>query len=266
MGYAVIMFGVLLVMSFVVATAYNYGIAKESQIVPLKAKNIYAERETEKAQTGLTIVNTCLAGAGLYTQTGDVGPYILNLTVRNNGSIVLNPNNSTIFYNTSYVPFNVATGTAWVPLINSTMLAQNIFIYSSDANYPLRLMTVASNGITTIAPTAPTDFSGYASSDYSSYFFNWTASTDDTGIAYYILYQSPPDGFGNVCPPDIENTTIIPGNTSTVGFIAPCFQHQCPNAHFRMTAVDNAGNMGMQSVTLRCWPVTTDKDCKTGWQ
>ena len=38
MGYTLIMFGVLLVMSVVMVTAVNYGIAKDSQIAPIKLR------------------------------------------------------------------------------------------------------------------------------------------------------------------------------------------------------------------------------------
>lgn len=128
MGYAFIIFGVLLIMSLVLVTAYNYGIVKDSQIAPFKAKNIYAERETDKAQTALTINYTCLAspGADLSWDRQDCrfsngssgncddyryvtahgtqqtsGPHTLYIGVRNNGSTVLNSTRATVLYNAS---------------------------------------------------------------------------------------------------------------------------------------------------------------------
>ncbi len=261
MGYAVIMFVVLLLLSVSIALSANYGMSKDSQEAPLLAENAYAEREGGKMQTGITIVNTCFSGSGLYTTgSGGYGPYTLNLTVKNNGSIVLNPNKSTIFYNTSYVSFNVITGQVWTPLTNSTMLAPNIFIYSSDMNYPLRLEAVTNNGIKAIAPTSPSNFWGETNGN-ESYSFGWTHSTDDDGIAYYLLYKSNSNGFSGQCPdPNLINITILPGNINSTFYPSPCTP-PCPVASFFLTAVDNIGNMGIQSMTVYCWPQTTDKPC-----
>lgn len=265
MGYAVIMFVILLLMAVTISLTTNYGVSKDSQEAPLLAENAYAEREAGKAQTGLTIVNTCLSGSYRYVDpTGPAnqfGPYTLNLTVRNNGSIVLNPKNSTIFYNISYVPFNVATGEVWTPLTNSTMLAPNIYIYSSDANYPLRLMMAASNGITTIAPTTPTNFSGVSIKANTTYSFTWNASTDDIGIAYYILYgiKNNPSA---TCPPTIDYISVIPGNytTTSLNYQVLC-DPNCNTDYFFMVAVDTEGNMGIPTVTLVCNPGQGQPQC-----
>lgn len=157
MGYAVIMFGVLLVMSLVVATAYNYGIAKESQIAPLKAKNIYAERETEKAQTDLVVAATKINGTAIYTSV-DKSPNLLNLhlTIKNNGSIVLNPNKYSILLNRSWIWINSTSDNVTPPLLNSTTSSLNLSVTPSSAPMQsLSLLVVAGNGIKTITPTSP---------------------------------------------------------------------------------------------------------------
>ncbi len=265
MGYAIVMFGVLLVMSLVVVTAYNYGIAKDSEVAPLKAENIYAERETGKVQTGLTIVDTCLSGSSTYNAASSgYGPHTLYLTVRNNGSTVLNPYNSTIFYNTSYFPFTVTSGgNVWAPLINTSIEVAGIYIYSSGGDYPpLRLMMATSNGITAIAPTSPINFSGQSVKANSSYTFSWTSSTDDTGVANYFLYavKTKPDS----CPPvNINAIRYIPGNyTSTsLDYEYACPDSSCPQMYFFIVAVDTEENMGVRSVTLNCNPPVTGKTC-----
>ncbi len=269
MGYALIMFGVLLVMSVVMVTAVNYGIAKDSQVAPLRAENIYAEREMGKAQTELTINNTCLDGGGGYTGGNGIN-YVLWLTVKNNGSTVLNPNNLTLFYNLSYYTFSATTdvdsavpfGNVLSPLINSTIKVSNIIIDVPDANYPLRLMLAASNGVKAIAPTAPNNFTGRSDDANTSYSFSWNPSTDDTGIGYYILYAFPnsPDS----CPQqDYYRTfTIIPGNSTSSGMSKSlACEGNCPHTYFYLTAVDLDGNMGIQSVTLDCNPPQTGQPC-----
>ncbi|MFZ2410238.1 MAG: hypothetical protein WAW23_01575 [Candidatus Methanoperedens sp.] len=263
MGFAVIMFVALMVMSVVMITAVTYGVVKDSQIAPLKAENIYAEREAGKAQTGLTIVNTCLSGQYPYLgrQSAQFGPYTLYLTVRNNGSVVLNPKNSTIFYNLSYFPFDVTSGNVWTPLTNSSMQVPNIYIYNVEYIYPLRLMMTASNGVKTIAPTTPTNFSGQAIKANTTYTFSWNSATDDTRVAYYLLYgmTSLPSA---VCPPTIDYITQIPGNytATSMDYQVMCTP-SCNTDYFYLTAVDTDGNMGVQSVTLKCIP-GQNKDCE----
>lgn len=264
MGYALTMFGVLLIMSVVMVTAANYGIAKDSQIAPLKAKNVYAEREMGKVQTGITIVNTCLSGGYRYVDptspAGQYGPYTLNITVRNNGSIVLNPKNSTMFYNSSYVPFNVTTGEVWTPLINSTILVQNIYIYSSDANYPLRLMMATSNGVTTIAPTTPTNFSGrnYGNTTFE---FKWNSSQDDKGISYYLIYKFEGSA-QDTCPKTPDDIFWVAGNQTSMTASIPCPQ-PCKTKYLYMVAVDVDGNMAIPSKTIKC-PGQSNNPCEGG--
>lgn len=113
-------FVVLFMMSMVFAAVGNYGSEKDGQIAPLKAEDIYADREAGKAQTSLTILNTCLSYPDRYITAEGTntisGPHTLNMVVKNNRSTVLNPNISTVLYNSSYTPFLVANFNAtWVP-------------------------------------------------------------------------------------------------------------------------------------------------------
>ena len=259
------MFGLLLIMSVVIGTAVNYGIAKDSQTAPLKAKNTYAGIKTGQAQTGLTIVNTCLNGQGDYTAWNGNGPYTLWLTVKNNGSTVLNPNNATVFFNLTYSNFSVTTnvsnstpfGNVWSPLKNITISVPNIYIY--NINYPnglipYRLMMAASNGITAIAPTTPVNFGGTVIKSNTTYSFWWNASYDAAGIAYYLLngFDNKPDGS---CPSPVSYFITIPGNyTSTAMDYQVMCNPSCNTDYFYLTAVDNDGNMGVQSYTLKCIP------------
>jgi hypothetical protein len=208
MGYAIIMFGVLLAAIVVMSTVVTYGIAKDSQTAPLKARNIYAGIKTEQAQTGLTIVNTCLSGSDRYTigQGSNTisGPYILYLNVSNNGSIVLNSTKATVIYNNSFTTFTTS-GNVWTPMKNATMQVSNVYIPSPNSPAPgtaLRLLVAAENGVSAIAPTTITNFTVYsAGSNNNTDVFTWDPSQDQKGIYQYIVYgflNSPP----SQCPWD----------------------------------------------------------------
>lgn len=269
MGYAFIIFVVLLASALVIATGAVYGVVKDSQKAPLRALNDYANIKTDQAQTGITIVNTCLSGNGAYVTTSNgAGPYTLWLTVKNNGSTVLNPYKSTVLYNSSYSSFSVTTGVGssvpfgqvWTPLNNTTMSVPNILIY--NLNYPYRLMIAAPNGITAIAPTTPTNFSGQSDKSNTTYDFNWSASTDDKGIAYYLVYDLKQPGS---CPlSQLQYIFQIQGNatSSDLSYSYACPNPPCQNTYFFITAVDTEGNMGIPSVVLNCNPPTSGQLCK----
>ncbi len=280
MGFAFIIFVALFASVLVIATAAVYGAAKDSQKAPLKALNDYAGIKTDQAHTRITINATCLAGTGPYTNVknnGGPGPYTLWLTDLNNGSTVLNPKNSTILFNLSYFTFSVTAGVGsstpfgnvWTPLNKTNMSVPNIMIY--NLNYPYRLMVAAANGVTAVAPTTPTNFSGWIDSTNSSYFFSWNASTDAAGVAYYLIYDSKNPGS---CPNDINANQIfqVPGSITSSDLFAlygwndTCTGGSCPNTNFFITAVDNLGNMGVQSVTINCNPPqsNTKNPCTEG--
>lgn len=286
MGYTVAMFAILLLTSAVIITAANYGIAKDSQVTPLQAENIYAGRETGKAQTGLTIVTACLgpeesskrylSGQG---SSSISGPHTLSLFVRNNGSTILKPSISTVLYNTSYVNFTVTNWdkddsdkkwdsptqydlghvcrdededngglTVWTPLSYICMKVSNIYIPTPDSPAPgteLRLLVTAENGVSTIAPTSPINFTGRYSSN--NYIFSWNASYDEDGIAYYRIYGLKNNGDLGDCH-HYDTFQEIPGNATTAS--VPC--SSCSDQWFYITAVDKLQNEGVQSRTLKC--------------
>ncbi len=256
MGFAIIMFVVLLIASLVIATVVTYGIAKDSQIAPLKAENIYAGIKTDQAQTGLTIVNTCLSGNDRYT-TGQgsntiSGPYTLYLNVSNNGSIVLNSTKATVFYNNSFTTFTLTSGNVWTPMNNASMQVSNIYIPtpgSPDPYTALRLLVVAENGVSAIAPTTPTNFNTIFDKITNIYIFSWNASMDKMGIDHYLIYTFPTSA-PITCPINPSYTQWVAGNQTNVSFINPCTS--CKTTFFFMTAVDLGGNMAIQSRTLRC--------------
>ncbi len=314
MGYTVAMFGILLITAAVIITVANYGIAKDSQVTPLKAENIYADRETGKAQTGITILNTCLGYPDRYiTATGTnliSGPHILNMIVKNNRSTVLKPNISTVLYNASYTNFTVAGFNAtwafgslgmggvycddwengvceeddgeieievregfcypghdednpysadvvnvWPPLTSVCMKVFNIFIPTPNSpapGVPLKLSVLAENGVSTIAPTSPTNFNGTWVNG-TNYTLSWNASFDTDGIAYYRIYGI---GTNNSNPEHLwekigqcdqyQNLTAIIGNRTSV-----TIKGTDPEV-FYVTAVDNLQNEGIQSRSIKC--------------
>lgn len=255
MGFAVIMFGSLLVACVVMVTAVTYGIEKESQVVPLEAVNDYAAREGRKAQTGLTIVNTCIDLSNEYNAPsigGGASPgfHNLYLTVKNNGSIVLNSTKTTVLYNSSYINFLVTSqGTVWAPLTNASFAVSNIWL---DPNIPssgpeLRLLVAAENGVSAIAPTTPTNFSVTLDSKSNTYSFSWKASRDDEGIDHYIIYKFD-NSAPTTCPINPSYVQWVAGNQTNVTFTSLGIT----TTYIFMTAVDLGGNMAIHSRTFIC--------------
>lgn len=255
MGLAVIMFGSLLAACVVMVTVVTYGIEKESQLAPLDAVNDYAAREGGKMQTGLTIVNTCLtclSGTCEYTNPPNPNEpsfHVLNLTIKNNGSIVLNSTKVTVLYNTSYIQYRVTSaGNVWTPLTNASLEISNIYL---DPKSPpptgpeLMLLVAAENGVSANAPTSPTNF--IITFDKGTYTYSWNASKDDEGIDYYLIYEV--GSTSTTCPITPMYIHRIDGNKTGVSL--PC-TGSCSTTYFFMTAVDLGGNMAIQSRTLRC--------------
>ncbi|MCZ7396370.1 MAG: hypothetical protein O8C68_11260 [Candidatus Methanoperedens sp.] len=292
MGYAVTMFGVLLIMSAVMMTTYNYGIAKDSQTAPLQAKNDYAARETGKAQTVLTVVQTCIYPldaakdryvTGFTNNKEKSGPYSFNLTVRNNGSIVLNSSkptviyisrntsNKTVIYNSSYVGFPKTPRNVWAPQTNASLNVSGVTIntpYDWDFHMgtapfgielidlfanpwdELRILVAAENGITVIPPTSPINFTGVEGwsgvNCCVNVTFRWNASYSANGIAFYRLYLFTTATTGH-CPPTPYAIIQIPANSTSYFLANPICE---PVAY--VTAVDKLGNEGVPSRALDC--------------
>ncbi len=253
MGFAFIIFVALFAAALVIATAVMYGVAKDSQRAPLRALNDYAGIKTGQAQTGVTIVNTCLSLDNEYTDPQkSPGVHNLYLTVKNNRSTVLNSTKVTVLYNASYINFTVnSAGNVWAPLANTTLQVSNLYL---DPNTPppgplLRLLVSAENGVVAIAPTTPTNFSyTFFDKTTGTYSFVWNASIDNMGIAYYLIYgfQTAPTG---PCPITPDTTQRVNGNQTNITFI---YCQSCSTTFFFMTAVDYGGNMAIQSRTFRC--------------
>ncbi|MCZ7357047.1 MAG: hypothetical protein O8C66_13615 [Candidatus Methanoperedens sp.] len=285
MGYAVIMFGVLLIMSVVMGIAVNYGIAKDSQVAPLKAENDYAAREAGKAQTALTIVQTCIqtqSGDGRYVDAhgNDLSEqYFFNLTVRNNGSIVLNSSKPTVIYlsrktsnniyNSSKIGFPRTPGNVWAPRTNASLNISDITINTPDVGFggctdnscysknpwdELRILVAAENGVIVIPPTSPINFTGIVGTNTSKINLSWNASYDVDGIAYYRIYAFEDDGgndFPNdFCPPRAISITQIPANATFYSYNRPIYINDI--TIYYLTAVDNLGNEGVPSRTIDC--------------
>src|SRR3990170_1971636 len=151
MGYAFIMFVVLLLMSVVVIRVANYGIEKDSQIAPLKAENAYAEREGGKMQTDMVVLATKVNGTKKYTSASGLAsdPLNLFLTVKNNGSISLNPLKYSILLNSTWVWINSTSDNSTPPMNYSNTSSWNL------TEKPLRMTLAAENGVKVIVPTAP---------------------------------------------------------------------------------------------------------------
>lgn len=260
MGYAFIIFGVLLASALIMAIVVTYGVAKDSQKAPLKALNDYANIKTNQAQTGLTIGNTCLNGTAEYnnpSNNGNPNPgyHYLYLNVSNNGSTVLNSTKATVLYNASYINFTVTSlGNVWVPLKNTSYIVSNLYLDPGNPgngipgnSYPgpeLRLLVAAENGVSAIAPTTPFNFTvNLVGTNYS---FTWNASKDNIGIAYYLIYEF--NGAPTACPINPSYTLWVAGN-QTRALIA-CTT--CSTTYFFMTAVDSGGNMAIHSRTWIC--------------
>ncbi|MFH1322982.1 MAG: hypothetical protein ABIH80_04000, partial [Methanobacteriota archaeon] len=114
----------------------------------------------------------------------------------------------------------------------------------------------AENGVSTIAPTSPINFTGMRSSSW--YNFRWNASYDEDGIAYYRLYgdrYSGGMGSQNYCD-NYDIIAEIPGNRTYFN----CPDWLCGSGggggsqrdYFRLSAIDTLQNEGVQSRTIKC--------------
>jgi hypothetical protein len=136
------------------------------------------------------------------------------------------------------------------------MMASNIYIYNNipPEGPKLRLLVTAENGVSTIAPTSPTNFTGFKTPDNRTYSFSWNASYDEDGIAYYRLYAIDRGGDRGECPPKTYAIEEIPGNTNSLAFNYTIAPSGINTDYFYVTAVDTLQNEGVQSRTLKCNP------------
>lgn len=263
MGYAVIMFVALMIMSVVMITAVTYGIEKDSQVAPLKARNVYAERETGKAQTDLVVNATKINGTAIYTcvQGASCTPNVLNLylTIKNNGSIVLNPRQYSIILNRSWVWINSTSNNVTPPLGNSSTSSLNLTVTPPTApmNF-LSLLVSAGNGVKVITPTSPiinkNNISIYPypldQSNWWSLDITWLPSLGEMWpIDHYTLYYMNTTNI---------NEAIVKNNV-TIGFTTDATRNYHlgqafpkggnPSFYIWISATDTHGNEGLPSNT-----------------
>ena len=257
MGYALIMFAVLLLMSVVVITVSSYGIAKDSQVAPLKAEDVYAEREAGKAQTDFAVVATKINGTAIYTYPDAAGlPITLNLhlTIKNNGSIVLDPRKYSILLNRSWVWINSTSNNVSTPLENSSTYSKDLI--ATPASKPMKslsLIVTSENGIKIITPTAPIINESSYSLDVSK-----------TDNCYYNLTLSWSPSFAEIWPLSHytiyftdDATDIIDKNYARIGLTTgPNTNFVAENAFRKPGGGNCAGGPGNSSVYV--WVSATD--------
>ncbi len=158
MGYAVIMFSIMLLMAIAISLSANYGMSKDSEEAPLLAQNAYADREGGKGQTDIVVVATKINGTATYTSTDNNLPNLLNLflSIKNNGSVILNPYKYSIILNRSWVWINSTSNNVTSPLDTSNTSSNNLTVTPKDAPMgSISLLVSTGNGINVITPTSP---------------------------------------------------------------------------------------------------------------
>ena len=142
---------------------------------------------------------------------------------------------------TSTVTFNgVSAGTAssW----SATSIGVTVPPAATTGNVVVTVGGVVSNGVgftvmpDTTPPTAPTNLFATASSNFSTQIqLSWTASTDNVGIASYLIERCQGTGCTN-----FAQLVSIPGNSTLAadGSVAPASTYS-----YRVRAADAAGNL-----------------------
>ena len=260
MGYAVIMFVIMLLLAVSIALSSNYGISKDSQEAPLLAENVYAEREGGKMQTDLVVEMTKVNGTMLYT-SADGGtasdPLNLYLRIKNNGSIILSPLKYSILLNRTWVRINSSSDSSTPPLENSTTASLNL------TQRPLSLLVSAENGVKVMVPTAPRiNFVNVEVSKSDSCYYNltlaWIPSNGSWPLTHYALYYTYSD---NIHKNDNVSVALTIGPDTSMlvenAFRKPGGGQSCSNAsgesqlYLWLTAYDSHGNEGVPSNTCK---------------
>ena len=260
MGYAVIMFFIMLLMALAISLSANYGMSKDSEEAPLLAQNAYAEREGGKGQTDMIVEATKVNGTMYYTDTDTTnGSETINLylTVKNNGSININPLKYSIILNGTWVWINSASDNTTYPLektnTSSLVLTQK----------PRNLTLTAENGVKIIIPSAPKitgiDIKPNTTGTTNCYYdlnLSWESSVGKMWpITHYTVYYT----FADVTTKN-DNVSIAltlgPTNNFFIGeAIRRTSQGQCSEVvgesqvYVWITASDTHGNEGVPSNT-----------------
>ncbi len=272
MGYAFIIFGVLMMMSLVAIMVVTYGVEKDSQVAPLKAENIYAEREAGKGQTDLVVASTKINGTATYTSTQDSLPNVFNLhlNIKNNGSIVLDPRKYSIILNSSWVWMNSTSNNVTSPLSSSNISSFNL---TATPKYSpmnsLSLLVTAGNGVKIITPTSPMinylditgNQSGADKNCWKDANISWLQSSGEMWpvVNYTVYYTDDPNEQLSKNNYNISFTT----GSDTDMFIGRAFRstsqgNECSNLtignstfYIWITAKDSHGNEGPPSNTCK---------------
>lgn len=259
MGYAMIMFFIMILMALSISLSSNYGVSKDSEEAPLLAQNAYADREGGKGQTDIVVVATKINGTATYTSTDDSLPNLLNLhlNIKNNGSSVLTPPEYSIILNRSWVWINSTSSNLSPPLTTSNVTSSNLTVTPKNAPMnSISLLVSAGNGVRVITPTSPII-------NYLSITGNKTGADQncwkDANISWLPSY-------GEMWP--IENYSVyytddpneqVTKNNYNISFTAGSDMNMYIGRAFRSTAQGQAcSNLTEGNSTFFIWITATD--------
>ena len=258
MGYAVIMFIIMLLMAFSIALSANYGISKDGQKAPLLAENAYAERETGKVQTDIVIDSTKINGTAFYTNPDGSGtPNFINLYLKiiNNGSIVLDPREYSIILNRSWVDVSETSDNLTSPLENSTVSSLNLSVTpTSKPMSTLSLTVITGNGIKIITPNSTLLDENHLDVTPNGQWWDvnisWPPAYGEIWpIDYYTVYWMNSSVMGDINNKNNYNVAFRTYNNTNY-FIGQAFpKGGTPFFYIWVTATDTHGNEGPPSNT-----------------
>lgn len=276
MGFAIIMFVVLLLLSVVAINVANYPVDKDGRIAPLKAENAYVERasgrvERERGmlqeqvgisqgeegggQTDMVVEATKVNGTMYYSSVTTDGSQKINLhlTIKNNGSIVLKPLSYSILFNKTWVGIDYSSENYTYPLKNSTTSSLNL------AEKPLNLTLTAENGVKITIPSPPVftllkSTPNNTDNCWRDLELNWKPpAVNKWPIDHYVVYYTFDDNL------DKNNVSIaLTLGTETTAFLGSayrkvgsnCGENNVTNSvYVWMSAIDKHGNEGVPSGT-----------------
>ncbi len=253
MGYAVIMFVILVLMAVSIALSANYGVSKDSQEAPQVAENAYAEREGGKVQTDFVVEATKINGTAIYTSV-ESSPNLLNLhlIIRNNGSIILDPRKYSVILNRTWVPISSTSNNATLPLSNSSTSSLNLQVTPSVAPMgALSLLVTAENGVKIITPASPVIY-------YLDVLKN---DSDPTCYRDANISWSP--SYGEIWPIDRytvyytdDPNEVISKNNYEISFTTSSETNKYIGKAFKAPAQSCAGDPGNSSIYV--WVSATD--------
>ncbi len=255
MGYAVIMFAILLLTALAITLSANYGVSKDSEVAPLLAENAYADREGGKMQTDAVVETTKVNGTMYYSSVSTDGSQKINLhlTIKNNGSTVLTPLMYSILLDKTWVWINYTSDNSTYPLTNSTTTSLNL------AQKPLNLTLSTENGIKITVPSPPVftllrSTPNTTDNCWRDLEINWNPPVvNNWPIDHYVVYYTFNDTINKnnvsiALTLAAETTAFIGSAYRKVG--SNCGENNVSNqVYVWMTAVDKHGNEGVPTGT-----------------